>query len=354
MRILYGIYAQGHGHFSKAAVLAPLLESRGHEVRMVSSGADSPPPGYQFTWHRHFPGLSYVVTNGRTDYKRTFVKWAREVPRVLRHLGALREIVREFQPDAILSDFEPLSACPLLQANCEVIALSRQIALFDRTIPLPEEMSFERKMTRTVVRMFTAGADRLFGYHYEPASFRCVPPVLRTEIRGLRPEQGDHYFVYNHYHTADGGTGEALIEWAARNRREVIAYGFPEIPRGRHGFVDFRPPHRTRVLEDMRTSRGVMTTAGLSTPLEAFLLDKPAVTVPIPGHYEQLANAFHLEQAGIAGWARTWDYDRLLEQPPPAYDHRLAGWLRTPPERILDHVLQTNTASDASPLRTAA
>ncbi|MEX1095939.1 MAG: glycosyltransferase family protein, partial [Planctomycetales bacterium] len=83
MRILYGIFAQGHGHFSKAAVLAPLLESRGHEVRIVSSGADVPPAGYRFAWHRHFPGLSYVLTGGRTDYKRSFLKWARDAPRVL-------------------------------------------------------------------------------------------------------------------------------------------------------------------------------------------------------------------------------------------------------------------------------
>lgn len=358
MRILYGIFAQGHGHFSKAAVLAPLLERRGHEVRVISSGADAPPAGYRFTWHRHFPGLSYVVTDGHTDYKRTFSKWIREAPRVLRHLWALRALVREFQPDVILSDFEPLSACPLLQAGCEVVALSRQIALFDRTIPLPEEMAFERKVTRTVVRMFTAGADRLFGYHYEPTSFRCVPPVIRPDLHCLRPEFGDHFFVYNHYHTADGGTGAELVEWARRNRVEVVAYGFPEMPRGLHGSVDFRLPNRARVLEDMRTSRGVMTTAGLSTPLEAFLLDKPAVTVPIPGHYEQFANAFHLEQAGIAGWSRTWNFDRLLEQPTPALDHRLSGWLRTPVERIIDHVLETRPHHDdrrlAAPLADAA
>ena len=77
MRILYGAFAQGHGHFSKAAVLVPLLEAAGHEVRVVSSGGEEPPAGYRFRWHRHYPGLSYAVTRGRTDLTKTFLKWVR-------------------------------------------------------------------------------------------------------------------------------------------------------------------------------------------------------------------------------------------------------------------------------------
>ena len=84
MRILYGVYAMGHGHFSKAAVLAPLMEARGHEVRIVSSGAVEAPKGYDFRWHRHFPGLAYEMTEGRTDYKRSFVRWVKDMPKVAR------------------------------------------------------------------------------------------------------------------------------------------------------------------------------------------------------------------------------------------------------------------------------
>jgi uncharacterized protein (TIGR00661 family) len=339
MRILYGIFAQGHGHFSKAAVLLPLLEASGHEVRVVSSGADKPPAGYNFPWHRHFPGLSYVVTNGRTDYRKSVIKWARETPRVMGHLWKLRSLVREFEPDIILSDFEPLTASPFLSANCEVVALSRQVALFDRSIPLPDEMGFERKMTRTAVRLFTSGADRLYGYHYEPASFRCVPPVIRTELSGVQPEDGDHIFVYNQFHTSDGGSAEELVSWARRNRQMVLAYGFSGVERGRQGPVEFRPPHRQGMLDDMRTARAVITTAGLSTPLEAFLLEKPVCTVPIPGHWEQVVNAFHLDVAGIATRSNTWDYDRLLDTAPPSPDHALYSWLRTPAKNILNYIL---------------
>jgi len=339
MRILYGAFAQGQGHFSKAAVLVPLLEARGHTVRVISSGGEEPPTGYRFRWHRHFAGLSYVVGNGRTQYGASLKKWLGQLPRVLSHLMKIRGIVREFAPEIVISDFEPLTASPLIEPNCEVVALSRQVALFDPKIPLPEEMAWERKMTRTVIRLFTAGADRHFGYHYQPASSRCVPPVIRTDLAGVEPSEGDHIVVYNVYHTVGAGSAEALSDWARRRRIRVRAYGFPGVERGDRGLVEFKAPSRDGILNDMASSKGVMTSAGLTTAIEAFLLRKPVCVVPIPGQWEQHVNAFHMDRAGIARWCRDWEYDRLLHVPTPTMDHPLANWLSTPVESVLDYVL---------------
>ena len=346
MRIIYGAFAQGQGHFSKAAVLVPQLEAWGHEVRVISSGWDTPPPGYQFRWHRHFPGMSYVVTKGRTDPLRTTWKWIRESPRVFANVWKLRRIVREFQPDLIISDFEPLTASPFLRPPCEVVALSRQVAMYDPAIPLPPAGWLDETLTRTVIRMFTAGADRRHGYHYAPASPQCVPPVVRPELRHARPELGEHLLVYNHYCATDGGEPDALIAWAERRRVPVRVYGLPQVPRGRHGLVDFRAPAPQGMVEDMRTARAVITSAGLTTPLEAFLLGKPVCVVPIPGHWEQVVNAFHLSEAGLVRWCRTWDYDAATEQPAPAADHPLAGWLNNSPAAILRHVLAKGSAGE--------
>lgn len=343
MRILYGAYAMGHGHFSKAAVLVPLMEARGHEVRVVSSGSDEPPAGYEFGWHRHFPGLAYELTDGHTDYKKSFKRWIRDVPRVAGHLWNVRRIAAEFEPDLVVSDFEPFTANPIVDPGCEVVSISRQVALCDSAVPLPPEARFERKMTKTVTRLFTIGADRCLGYHYEPTSFRCVPPVVRTELRDVEPTVGEHLFVYNSVLGGEGGSAAALLQWANQQRQRVVAYGFRDHERGEFGRVTFRSPSREGLLADLASARGVMCTAGLSTPIEAFLLRKPVVVVPIPAHFEQLVNAFHLDTAGIAKWCTRWDYDVLNELAPPADDHPLGNWLRTPAERILDIVLNEQT-----------
>lgn len=339
MRILYGAFAQGHGHFSKASILVPLLERRGHDVRVVSSGGSQPPPGYHFRWHQHFPALSYVVKNGLIDYKKSSAKWAREFPRILSHLIKLRALVREFEPDLIISDFEPLTASPFLSPRCEVVSLCRQVALFDPQVALPETLELQRKLTRAVFRLFTAGADRCYGYHYMPDSYRCVPPIVRPAIRDAVPEVGNHIVVYNHVNNVDSGSAESLHSWATRNSQPVKAYGFPQAPRGIDGLVEFCPQDPVQMPEDLRTSKGIATTAGLTTPLEGYLLGKPVLTVPIPHHWEQQVNASHLEQAGIATARQHWDLDILLDQPTRPSSPALPSWLATSPDRVLDYVL---------------
>jgi len=339
MRILYGANSQGQGHLSKAAVLIPLLEQRGHDVRLITSGP-KPAAGYPFRWHRHLTGLPYIVDQGRTDYGKTFRSWVRQLPAFMASLNRVRKLVQTFQPELILSDFEPLTASPLIGPNCEVIAISRQVTLFDRAIPLPESQHLERKLTRTAIRLFTCGADRMYGYHFEPTSFRCVPPVIRPDILRARPSAGEHLLVYCHFENA-----EALLQWAASRQQPVRAYGFAHMPRGLQGWVDFRPASRTGMLEDLRTAKAVITNAGLTTPVEAFLLGKPVLVVPIASQWEQVVNAFHQSQAGIAEASETWDFDRIFEVVPPTLNHPLSSWLRTSPEVILDHLLDEDHAT---------
>ena len=340
MRIVYGAFAQGQGHFSKAAVLVPLLKSRGHDVRVVSSGPEQPPAGYCFLPHLHLPCLAYAAAGGRVQFGRSTWVWTRQIPRVFRQLGQLRQLVCEFRPDLIISDFEPLSASPLLRAECEVLAVSRQAALVDSRVPLPEEAEFDRKLTRSVIRLFTGGADRLLGYHYAPDSPRCLPPIVRPDVKRARAEERDHLLVYNQCPGLDGGSAREMIEWAARRRCRVLAYGFPRVERGRQGLVEFRPAERHGFVEDLRTARAVISTAGFTTPVEAFLLGKPTAVVALPRQWEQRVNAFHLGQSRVAAVLARWDYDKTLELPPPPAEHPLRQWLSTSASAVLDFLLR--------------
>jgi uncharacterized protein (TIGR00661 family) len=337
MRILYGCNSQGQGHLSKAATLVPLLVARGHDVRVFSSGP-TPPAAYSFPGHRHVPGLVYAIEEGRASVQRTARDWLTSSPRLVASLRAARELVREFQPELILSDFEPFTASPLLSPPCEVVSLCRQAALLDAAIETPHPMSAQARLVRTMIRLFLMGADRRHGYHYAPASHRCVPPIIRPELFLLRPERGDHVLIYNTSYVLPGES-ERLIAWANDRRIPVRAYGFDQMPRGQVGYVRFQPTSRTQMMLDMASSRGVMTTAGLTTPAEAYLLRKPVCVVPLPEQWEQLANTAHLEQAGMAVGMDGWDYDRILEVPPPAANEPLQRWLTTGADVVLDAIL---------------
>lgn len=345
MRIIYGCNSQGQGHLSKAATLVPLLESRGHEVRVISSGPQ-PPSIYQFRWHRHLSGLPYVLQDGKTNHWQTVRNWIGTLPGTLGSLMDLKRMVQEFEPDIIISDFEPMTASPLLQAKCEVVSMCRQVALLDPNVPVPPgEASLQRRIAGTMIRTFTMGATRYHGFHYSPDSYRCLPPVIREDLHRFPIVNGKHLFVYNYHHTGRGGV-EKLLNWSRSRGIPVRAYGFPgEIARGLHGDVLMQPSDRHQMMVDLASCRAAIVTSGLTTPLEAFLLRKPVVTVPLEDQWEQYTNSWHLETAGMAKMCSTWDYDAALELPAPTTNHPMWSWLTTSPHQILDAVLMEKSIS---------
>ncbi|MBX3440971.1 MAG: hypothetical protein KF774_01100 [Planctomyces sp.] len=347
MRVLYGCNTQGQGHLGKAAVLVPALLARGHEVRVVSSGP-RPPEHYRFPGHLHVAGLEYAIEAGRADIARTARDWLRSSPQLLASLRQVRRLVADFQPELILSDFEPFTASPLISPPCEVVSVCRQAALLDPAISTPPPTTRAAHLARTVIRLFLLGADRRLGYHYAPESRRCLPPIIRPELFLLRPEPGNHVLIYNHHYVLEG-EAERLIRWASDRRMEVRAYGFTSVPRGRIGYVRFQPSSRSQMLLDMATARAIATTSGLTTPAEGFLLHKPVCVVPLPGQWEQQANAAHLENLGMAVASSAWDYNRLLEIPAPRPEHPLHRWLTTGSEQVLDAIL-----AGSAPARRAA
>jgi len=341
VRIIYGCNSQGQGHLSAAATLVPLLERRGHEVRVISSGPQ-PPNIYQFRWHRHFSGLPYALVGGRADPWQTVRNWCGNLPSTLTSLLDLKRMVQEFEPELIISDFEPMTGSPFLSPGCEVVSMCRQVALLDPNIPLPACSSIQQRITVTMVRCFTMGATRFHGFHYAPDSHRCVPPVIREDLLRYPVVQGKHLFIYNYHHTGKGEL-ERLLNWSKRRGVPVRVYGFPgEIARGLHGNVLMQPSDRFQMLADLASCRAALVTSGLTTPLEAFLLQKPVVTIPLQNQWEQYTNAWHLELAGMAKMSTTWDYDAALELSAPTINHPAWSWLTTSPHRILDAILMEN------------
>mgnify|MGYP001009924358 FL=1 len=77
------------------------------------------------------------------------------------------------------------------------------------------------------------------------------------------------------------------------------------------GAIEYRPRSIEGFLEDLVSSRGVITGGGFSLLSEAVYLGKPTLAMPLKGQFEQLMNARYLEREGYGTCAPTIDSGEL-------------------------------------------
>ena len=120
-----------------------------------------------------------------------------------------------------------------------------------------------------------------------------VPPIVRPEIEAATSERGDHLVVYS---SGDPALTDALRASGVPCR----VYGMRGGPEADEvdGNLEYRPRSQDGFVEDLRTSRGVVTGGGFSLLSEAVYLGKPMLAIPLRGQFEQMMNARYLERDG--------------------------------------------------------
>ena len=150
-----------------------------------------------------------------------------------------------------------------------------------------------------------------------------VPSILRPEILGVRPEQGEHLLVYGRISdvaiAALGASGLPCLVYGARD-------GLTEDVR--EGNLLYRPFANEGFIDDLRRCRGVVASAGYSLMSEAVYLRKPMLALPLAGQFEQEMNARYLERMRFGTAADSLDepaLERFLERE-PEHVEALAGY----------------------------
>ena len=150
-----------------------------------------------------------------------------------------------------------------------------------------------------------------------------VPSLLRPEILAAEPEPGDHLLVY-------GRISEASIAALEASGVPCHVYG------ARDGLTEevqernlaYRPFANEAFIDDLRTARGVVGSAGYSLMSEAVYLRKPMLALPLAGQFEQEMNARYLERLGFGTGASALDepaLERFLARE-PAHGRALAAY----------------------------
>jgi uncharacterized protein (TIGR00661 family) len=302
MRIVYGVHGYGRGHATRTLALLPHL-ARKHRL-LVLAGGDA----YSAIWP-DFPvtriptlGFAYGRNSGQRSNWQTL---RRNLPAALDLLlhgpvfEMVRDAVREFAPDVVLSDAEAWTHRVAGALGIPRISIDHIGILAHCRPPIEWRDRLEAWHDTWCYRWLMGQPNRVIVSSFYPAPPRrpgvCVVGTLpRQAVRALTPATGDYLLAYFN-------RGEEQLK--ARQLRSLEEVGCPvhvygTERRGRQGPVTFLPPSHLPFLEDLAGCRAVLSTAGNQLMGEAIYLGKPVLVVP-ECCVEQRLNAAAVERLGI-------------------------------------------------------
>jgi uncharacterized protein (TIGR00661 family) len=335
MKVLYGTQGTGNGHLSRTYAIVPLLRRAGVEVELVISGTTS--EGLkrgvpELEPYRAFHGLSYIRHEGRINIGKTI-----EIFKPLELAEDFAEIQGTY--DLVVSDFEPLTAWWGLSHEVPVIGIAHNYAFQGRA---PRPLLIDPMIE--VVFHYYAPADIPLGSHWQRTNETVIPPIIRKVVLAAEPEDGDHVIVY-----LPSFTDESLDQLFGHEALEP--YRFVAYPRRsehdvRAKNLTVKPFSKAGFVEDLRTARAVITSAGFTLLSECLHIGKPLYVIPEAGQYEQKCNGEALKKWNLGAVATElvpeeialWlEARRMVRKPWPDVARAFVDWVAAGrPESPLD------------------
>jgi uncharacterized protein (TIGR00661 family) len=298
------------GHAVRSRVVLEHLLARGHEIEIMASGRAADFLAARFQGVRRIHGFHIVYEENRMKLAATvgsnLVASAGGIPE---NVSAYFDVIRKFDPAAVISDFESWTYVYAKAHGLPVISIDN-MQILNRCRHPSEVLAgheIDYRLARTFVR-----SKLPFSYHYVITTFfvpeirkprtTLVPPILRPEILAAQASRGDHLLVYQ---TAEGNTG--LERTLAGTGMECRIYGMRRGIQEEQveGSLRYRPFDEAGFIADLASARAVIGGGSFTVMGEAVYLRKPMLSVPVHRQFEQVLNARWLERLGYGRHAES-------------------------------------------------
>ncbi|MBK8238061.1 MAG: teichoic acid biosynthesis protein [Deltaproteobacteria bacterium] len=303
MRVLYGVVGEGMGHATRSRVVIEHLIGAGHEVEIMTSGRAKDFLAKRFEGVNRIHGLHFVTEENRVRLGKTL--WSNVLSGSMglpRNIEAYFELLAEFRPEVVISDFESWTYLYAKVHRLPVYSIDN-MQIINRCRHPPEILEGEQANFE-IARAFVKG-KLPFCDHYLITTFfkpeirkpdtSLHPPILRPEILATTATAGDHLLVYQ---TAEGH--DALARALDAVGIECRVYG---MHRGLteekvEGNLRHRAFSEAGFIADLASARAVVVGGGFTVISESAYFHKPMLVVPLQGQFEQTLNARWVEHLG--------------------------------------------------------
>lgn len=315
MRILYGVVGEGMGHATRSSVILEHL-TKEHEVHVVVSGRARDYLAQRFENVHKIWGLTIQYEGNSVRKLGTLLENLKgAVKGFPANVRAYFELVDDFKPEVVVSDFESFSYLYATNHLLPVISVDNmQIinrAKHDEELLAGTEREFQ--LSKSIVKAKLPNC-----YHYLVATFfypelrkdrtTLLPSILRPEILKAKSEPGEHLLVYQ-----TSTTNTQLLDALKKSGLPCRVYG---VRRGIEADevdanLTFRPFSEAGFIDDLRSSRAVVAGGGYTLMSEAVYLHKPLLSLPVQGQFEQTLNALYLQKLGYGHHAHALNTETL-------------------------------------------
>lgn len=322
MKIFYSFSGHGHGHAVRSSVVIEYLRRLGHQVKAATFGQ-----GLKFAEKSNLKDiveiegfLMYYNKRGLSSTKTVLNFFNRSPEVIFSNLFKLRKVLNSFEPDLIISDFEPFSAYWAKWKDIPLIKINNQSVMTLAKIKIPAKFYPDYLIGRTlVIDIFAPRAKFNFVLSFSPEltpikkryqknSF-LMPPILREKIFALQPKKENFILVYQTSPVYQKKLNQIFNQFP--QMRFYLYNAGPKVVSGRNLLIkDFSEEN---FLNDLTNCRAVITNGGFGLMGEAIYLGKPILSVPIKGDFEQTLNAILLERCGYGQFGQKINYKILRD-----------------------------------------
>lgn len=314
-RIIYGVAGQGFGHSSRSHLIGQYLLDTGNDVIFAASNQSY---SYLKTYFKDMvkpvAGLHFVYSNGSIAPLKTLksnISYYKNSHH--KNLELFRETFEPFDPDLVITDFEPFSAWWAFLNKIPYISIDHEHFLTMCKLEHNVSDVFPRITSNLVTKFYYAGAAAylILNFFKTPVKSKkaiITPPVVRDLITKTSVSNDGHILFYS----TDCSSQEKLIRILSQfGSQRFIIYGFNQDTVINN--CVFKKTQTERFIADLASCKAVIATAGFSLISECLYYRKKILTLPILGQYEQMINAKYIQKLGIGMSALKLDTQTLAD-----------------------------------------
>jgi len=307
MRILFTVTGVGYGDATREHANIDAFLKKDPGTKVMVAGYDN---SYKY-FKNKYPTVEikgYKFTEKELKFSVPRFAWKNyKLPYVwMRDALKLKKKVKEFDPDIIISDFEPVG-----------ILLSKMIKKKGVFVFAYNPKTFKKYPKKTPKTRLQA---RYFNSLYKAADAVIIPtllgqkpmvekkyysvnPILRTKPSDLPPKdelmeklglEKEPVLIMLGGSTFGNILANKIMHFAHLFNEDFIMFGSRIKGISRKNVKYY--PFKENVLEYLKVSKAVITLGGHLSLTECLAFKKPAMVFPIKEHVEQMLNAYNLEK----------------------------------------------------------